>query len=102
MTYRMPRRVSGGPKLRPYERGVLQASARASVVVESLAALRRHRGVTQVELAEWLERSQPSISGLENAADNYLSTIEAVVAALDGHLELVAVFKEERIALSLL
>ncbi len=101
MTYRTPRPLRPNRQLDPGQRKVLLASARASSVAESLAELRRLRGITQVELAGFLERAQPSISALENADDNYLSTIAAVVAALDGRLELVAVFRGERIALAL-
>jgi DNA-binding XRE family transcriptional regulator len=100
--YRMLQKIVGRRKLDPHQRQALLTSARASVLVESLAELRRHRKVTQVELAELLERAQPTISALENAEDNYLSTVEAVVDALGGRLELVAVFRNERIAMSLL
>jgi DNA-binding XRE family transcriptional regulator len=101
MTYRMMRRPSPRPALSAPERRTLVTSAKASGLVASLAELRRHRGITQVQLAESLERAQPSISALENADDNYLSTIDAVVGALGGRLELVAVFRGERIVLAL-
>jgi DNA-binding XRE family transcriptional regulator len=100
MTYRTLRRLGPRTPISPHQRRTLLASARASGLVESLAELRRHRGITQAELAETLERAQPSISALENADDNYLSTIDAVVEALGGRLELAAVFGNERIVLA--
>ncbi len=54
---------------------------------------------TQVELAERLQRAQASISAMETADDNPLSTWRAVVESMGGHLELVAVFDDERIAI---
>ncbi len=101
MTYRTLRKLVGPTVLDPYRRRTLLASTNSSSIMRSLAELRRHRGVTQVELAERLERAQASISALEGADDNFLSTIDAVVSALDGRLELVAVFRGERIALAL-
>lgn len=101
MGYRTARKLVGPSVLDPYRRKVLLASANASAIVRSLAELRRHCRVTQVVLAERLERAQASISALEAADDHLLSTVDAVVSALGGRLELVAVFRGERIALAL-
>lgn len=78
----------------------LKDEARAETIAHSLAELRRHRQMTQVELAERLERAQASISAMENADDNLLSTWRAVVESMGGRLELVAVFDDERIAIT--
>ena len=56
--------------------------------------------MTQTELARRLERAQASVSALENADDNMLSTVRAVIESMGGRLELVAVFGDERIALA--
>jgi transcriptional regulator with XRE-family HTH domain len=53
---------------------------------------RTRAGVTQAELAERLGRSQATIAGLERAGSNpTVSTLEAVLSALDQRLELNAV-----------
>ncbi len=77
----------------------IKEEARADAVVFNLAELRRHRELTQVELAERLERAQASISAMETADDNLLSTWRSVVESMGGRLELVAVFDDERIAI---
>ncbi len=77
----------------------IKRGARADAVAFSLAELRRHRSLTQVELAERLQRAQASISAMESADDNLLSTWRAVVEGMGGRLELVAVFDDERIAI---
>lgn len=77
----------------------IKEEARADAVAFNLAELRRHRSLTQVELAERLQRAQASISAMETADDNLLSTWRAVVESMGGHLELVAVFDDERIAI---
>lgn len=77
----------------------IKEEARADAVAFNLAELRRHRSLTQVELAERLQRAQASISAMETADDNLLSTWRSVVESMGGHLELVAVFDDERIAI---
>ena len=64
------------------------------------AEMGSRKGVTQVELAERLERAQASISAMETADDNLLSTVRSVVESMGGRLELVAVFDDERIAIA--
>jgi DNA-binding XRE family transcriptional regulator len=78
----------------------IKEQARADAVAFNLAELRRHRHLTQVELAERLKRAQASISAMESADDNLLSTVRAVVESMGGRLELVAVFDDERIAIA--
>jgi DNA-binding Xre family transcriptional regulator len=62
----------------------------------ALADLRRLRHVTQVQLAEELGISQGNVSRLEGRSDVYLSTLRSYVQALGGHLEIAAVFDDER------
>lgn len=62
----------------------------------ALADLRRSRHVTQVQLAEELGISQGNVSRLEGRSDVYLSTLRSYVQALGGHLEVAAVFDDER------
>lgn len=69
---------------------------RAMEDVLALADLRRSRHVTQVQLAEELGISQGNVSRLESRSDVYLSTLRSYVQALGGHLEIAAVFDDER------
>ena len=77
----------------------IKKAARADAVASNLAELRRHRQLTQVELAARLERAQASISAMETADDNLLSTVRSL-ESMRGRLELVAVFDDERIAIA--
>ena len=77
----------------------MKVEASADAVAFNLGELRRHREMTQVELAQRLERTQASVSAMETAGDNLLSTYRTVVEGMGGHLELVAVFDDERIVI---
>jgi len=77
----------------------IKAETRADAVAFNLAELRRSRHVTQAALAESLGRSQATISEIESSGDHLLSTVRQVIESMGGHLELVAVFDDERIAL---
>ena len=79
---------------------VIKDEARADAVAFNLAELRRRRHLTQKELAQRLARAQSSVSAMETAKDNLLSTVRDVVESMGGHLELVAVFEDERIAIT--
>ncbi len=74
--------------------------AKADAVAFNLSELRKRRNLTQQELADRLARAQSSISAMEAAQDNLLSTVRDVVEGMGGHLELVAVFEDERIAIA--
>ena len=62
----------------------------------SLSELRADYGVTQVELAGRLGKSQGNISGFEHRGDVYVSSLREYVEALGGRLEVTAVFDDER------
>ena len=64
-----------------------------------LAEARRRRGISQATIAHALEVSQPNVSRIEQQDDVYLSTLARYVAALGGHLEVSAVFRDETITL---
>lgn len=66
----------------------------------SLGRLRRSRGVTQTELARRLRRAQSAVSMMEGGEDHLMSTIRSVVEGLGGSIEVVAVFGEERMPLT--
>ena len=66
----------------------------------NLKELRLHRNLTQTELAQRLDRAQASVSAMEAAADNLVSTLRMAVEGMGGHLEVTAVFDDERILLT--
>ncbi len=65
-----------------------------------LAELRRMAGMTQVELAEAMDITQPTLSVLEGQNDMRLSTLRRIVEALGGELEVIVNLPGERVALS--
>lgn len=60
----------------------------------TLADLRRSRGLTQTELAQILDVSQPNVSKIEHGEEVHLSTLGGYIAALGGRLELRAIFED--------
>ena len=67
----------------------------------ALAQLRQARHLTQVQLAETLGISQGNVSRLETRNDIYLSTLRSYIAALGGHLEIAAVFDDQRLPVNI-
>ncbi len=61
---------------------------------ERLTELRARRQLTQRDVAEALNVSQPNISRIEHEDDVYLSTLRAYIEALGGELELSARFPD--------
>ncbi len=64
---------------------------------ERIAEARCQRGESQATIAEALAASELSASEVEQEDDPYLCTLARYVAALGGHLEVLAVFPEETI-----
>jgi DNA-binding Xre family transcriptional regulator len=63
----------------------------------ALGKLRESRKVTQVDLAAELGISQGNVSRMESRSEMYLSTLRSYIEALGGHLEITAVFDDDRI-----
>ena len=78
-----------------------RAAAELVAYQQTLAELRHARALTQAQLARALNVSQAQVSRIEHQADLYLSTLESYVAAMGGSLELVAVFDDARVVLTL-
>ena len=57
-----------------------------------LSELRLMAGKSQQEVADILGIKQPSLSKLENQSDMQISTLQKIVTALGGELEIVARF----------
>ena len=83
----------------PVRRARVEEIERATEVVLRLAKLRESRCATQQQVANELEVSQANISRIEHESDLYLSTLRNYVEALGGHLEIAAIFDDERIVL---
>ena len=73
----------------------------AEVRAYRLREVREGQGVTQVELAERMHVTQPSVSALERGDLERagIATIRAYVEALGGKLDIVANFGDERIVI---
>jgi transcriptional regulator with XRE-family HTH domain len=84
---------------RPLNEGRVAGYRRLMEAELRLAEVRRRRGVSQATIADALDVSQPNISRVEQEDDVYLSTLARYVAALGGHLEVLAVFPEETVTL---
>jgi hypothetical protein len=57
-----------------------------------LGDLRKATGYSQKELAAKLRMKQPSLSKLENAGDMQVTTLQKIVGALGGEMEIVCKF----------
>ncbi|MEX1280699.1 MAG: helix-turn-helix transcriptional regulator [Acidimicrobiia bacterium] len=65
-----------------------------------LAELRKALGVTQVELADMIGRSQSAISQIEHGEIALsLATLKSIIHQLGGEVEITAVFDDRRILL---
>jgi DNA-binding XRE family transcriptional regulator len=65
-----------------------------------LASVRKRRKASQATVAQRLAVSQSNISQLERVADPKLSTVVDYIGALDGKVEIVAVFDDERLPIT--
>jgi transcriptional regulator with XRE-family HTH domain len=61
----------------------------------TLAALRKDRKISQATVAEALGIGQMQISRLEKRKDPRLSTMARTVAAMGGHLTMIATFPDQ-------
>jgi len=68
--------------------------ARVDLLHMALDELREARQMTQQKLAKRLRVSQAAISKMERRTDMYVSTLQSMVKAMGGHLEIRAVFPE--------
>lgn len=60
----------------------------------TLSELRERRGWTQAAVADKLKIRQPTLSAIERREDVQVGTIRSFVSALEGKLELLAVFDD--------
>ena len=65
-----------------------------------LHELRRARALTQRNLAETLQVTQPAVAKLEQRADIYVSSLRSYIEAVGGRLRIVAEFPEGEVAIT--
>jgi len=65
-----------------------------------LRAIRELTGKTQEELAALAEMTQSEVSRLEHRSDYLVSTLQRIVQALGGELEVIANFGGKRVKLT--
>jgi DNA-binding XRE family transcriptional regulator len=87
-------------RLSPQRRARNERSARMALERMLLAELRRLAGKTQVEIAASMGITQPTLSQLESQDDMQVSTLQRIVEALGGELEIIAKLPTRRVALS--
>lgn len=89
-------RTATAPSTYGNGRRIMPRSTRESAC--ALGDLRRSREVTQVQLARKLAVSQATVSKFEKSSPA-VSTVRRYVEALGGHLEIIAVFDDDRVLL---
>lgn len=77
-------------RMSPASRRRSRALARQWMREMLLAEVRRAQGKTQMQVAKSLRITQPSLSKLESQSDIQVSTLNRIVEALGGELEVVA------------
>ena len=81
-------------KMSPEARARSRAAADKMLREMPLDELREARRLTQEQLAEQLGVGQAEVSRLERRTDMYVSTLNRMVEAMGGHLEIRAVFPD--------
>ena len=65
-----------------------------------LHELRRARTLTQQDLADTLQVSQPAVAKLEQRTDVYVSSLRSYIEAVGGKLKIIAEFPEGEVAIT--
>lgn len=60
----------------------------------TLSELRKSRGITQKDVAQFLNMQQPSVAQLESRDETYISTLRNYLHALGGELEISVRFPD--------
>lgn len=87
-------------KMSPASRAKAATRAKEMMTEMLLSELRRLSGLTQNQLADSLGIKQPTLSRLESQDDMQISTLQRIVAALGGELEVIARMPGKVISLS--
>ena len=77
-------------KMDPKRLASARAKAKEIMAEMLLAEIRKEVGFTQEDLAKTIGIKQPSLSKLESQDDIQISTLQRLIQALGGQLELIA------------
>jgi transcriptional regulator with XRE-family HTH domain len=77
-------------KMDPERLARAKAKARETMAEMLLAEIRKEAGFTQEDIAKTIGIKQPSLSKLESQDDIQVSTLQRLIQALGGQLELIA------------
>lgn len=77
-------------KMPPKSLARAKARARSVMAEMALGELRRAAGLTQEQVAEILGVRQPTLSRLESQGDMQISTLQRLIEAIGGNLEVIA------------
>jgi len=84
-------------KMTPEARARAREKARKDIAEMALDEVREARAMTQEHLAKLLGIKQAAVSKMERRADMYVSTLQAMIKAMGGTLQIVAVFPEGKV-----
>jgi DNA-binding transcriptional regulator YiaG len=84
-------------RMSPEARARAQEKARQDLAEMALDEVREARALTQEHLAKLLGIKQSAVSKMERRADMYVSTLQAMIKAMGGTLQIVAVFPEGKV-----
>lgn len=76
--------------MKPQNLRKARAKAKEMMAEMLLAEIRKEAGFTQEDIAHVLKIKQPSLSKLESQDDMQISTLQRLIQALGGQLELIA------------
>ena len=77
-------------KMRPEARARVKSRAREAMAEMLLSQIRQAAGLSQEEVASRLGIKQPTLSRMESQGDMQIGTLQRLVSALGGELEIVA------------
>lgn len=81
-------------KMSPESRARSDAKAKKMIEEMALDELRAARELTQEQLARILRVNQAAVSKMERRTDMYLSTLQGIIKAMGGELEIRAIFPD--------
>jgi DNA-binding XRE family transcriptional regulator len=87
-------------KMSPQARARSEAAAKKMLEEMPLDELRAARDLTQEQLARVLRVNQAAVSKMERRTDMYLSTLQGIIKAMGGQLEIRAVFPDGTVRIS--
>ena len=80
---------------------VEEKSQQANMRVETLASLRKARGLTQAQLTDVLGMTQGEVSRLERRDNVHLATLAKFIEATGGSLRITAVYGDDEVEVSI-